>query len=50
MTTQGIPEEGLTTVGQIMSTNTLRFHSWRNGESVAPRFALLAYGGRSGSR
>lgn len=40
MTTQGIPEKGLTTVGQIMSTNTLRFHPWRNGESVA--IALLS--------
>ncbi len=40
MTTQGVPEEGLTTVGQIVSTNTLCFHPWRNGESVA--IALLS--------
>ncbi|MEX2492481.1 MAG: hypothetical protein WD425_12035 [Nitrospirales bacterium] len=40
MTTQGIPEEGLTTVGHIMRTNTLRFHPWRNGESIA--LALLS--------
>ncbi len=40
MTTQGIPVEGLTTVGQIVGTNTERFHPWRNGESVA--IALLS--------
>ncbi|MGB0911636.1 MAG: CBS domain-containing protein [Nitrospirales bacterium] len=40
MTTQGIAEEGLTTIGQIVVTNTERFHPWRNGESVA--IALLS--------
>ncbi len=35
MTTQGIPVGGLNTIGQIVATNTLRFHPWRNGEAVA---------------
>lgn len=40
MLTQGIPVEGLNTVGQIVATNTLQFHTQQNGLAIA--VALLS--------
>ena len=35
MLTQGFPVEGLNTVGQIVATNTVRFHVQQNGLDIA---------------
>lgn len=35
MSIQGIPAEGLKTVGQIVGTNDLRFHAAQNGFAIA---------------
>jgi CBS domain-containing protein len=40
MTVQGIPVEGLKTVGQIVATNDVRFHAGQNGLAIA--VALLS--------
>ena len=40
MLTQGIPVGGLNTVGQIVATNTLQFHTHQNGLAIA--VALLS--------
>ena len=40
MITQGIPEEGLHTVGQLVATNAVRFHPKENGQEIA--VALLS--------
>jgi CBS domain-containing protein len=40
MTVQGIPVEGLTTVGQIVATNDVRFYARQNGLAIA--VALLS--------
>ena len=40
MITQGIPIEGLTTVGQLVATNSVRFHPKENGQEIA--VALLS--------
>jgi CBS domain-containing protein len=40
MTVQGLPVEGLNTVGQIVSTNALTFHAAENGLKIA--VALLS--------
>ena len=34
MTTVGIPAEGFKTVGQILGTNPVRFHSWQDAMAV----------------
>ena len=40
MTVQGIPVEGLNTVGQIVATNDVRFYAGQNGLAIA--VALLS--------
>ena len=40
MLTQGIPVGGINTVGQIVATNTLQFHTHQNGLAIA--VALLS--------
>ena len=40
MSVQGLPVEGLTTVGQIVATNTLTFHAGQEGLAIA--VALLS--------
>ncbi len=40
MITQGIPSEGLNTVGQLVATNAVRFHPKENGQEIA--VALLS--------
>ncbi|MGH7232339.1 MAG: CBS domain-containing protein [Nitrospiraceae bacterium] len=40
MSVQGIPVEGLNTVGQIVATNALTFHTGQNGAEIA--VALLS--------
>lgn len=41
MSVHGIPAEGLKTVGQIVGTNSLRFHAAQNGLALLRRYCPL---------
>jgi len=45
MSIEGIPAGGLMTVGQIVGTNSLRFHAAQNGLAIAAEILSSHYPG-----